>query len=61
MSPQLFLSNAVRRQLTDVTAQAGAPFQQLYVGRGLAIGDLDNDGRVDALDGRTKRAPGPVP
>ena len=35
--------------LTDVTALAGPPFQQLHVGRGLAIGDLDNDGRLDAV------------
>ena len=35
--------------LTDVSMQAGAPFQTLRMGRGLAAGDLDNDGRVDAL------------
>jgi enediyne biosynthesis protein E4 len=34
---------------TEVTARAGPPFQQPYVGRGLAAGDLDNDGRLDAL------------
>jgi enediyne biosynthesis protein E4 len=35
--------------MTDVTEQAGPPFAQLHVGRGLAIGDLDNDGRTDAV------------
>ena len=35
--------------LTDVTARAGSPFLVPHLGRGLAIGDLDNDGRVDAL------------
>ncbi len=35
--------------LTDVSSTAGAPFQTLRMGRGLAVGDLDNDGRVDAL------------
>ena len=35
--------------LTDVSDRAGQPFQQLHLGRGLAIGDLDNDGRLDAL------------
>jgi enediyne biosynthesis protein E4 len=37
------------RVLTDVSARAGEPFQQLHLGRGLAVGDLDNDGRLDAL------------
>jgi enediyne biosynthesis protein E4 len=33
----------------DVSADSGSVFQQPWVGRGLAIGDLDNDGRVDAV------------
>ena len=48
MTAQLYRGEAGGR-LTDVTSQAGPPFQQLHVGRGLAVGDLDNDGRVDAL------------
>jgi hypothetical protein len=36
-------------RLTDVTARAGLPFLVPHLGRGLAVGDLDNDGRVDAL------------
>ena len=36
-------------RLVDVSARAGALFQPLHLGRGLAAGDLDNDGRVDAL------------
>jgi hypothetical protein len=36
-------------RLVDVSDRAGAPWQVQRVGRGLASGDLDNDGRVDAL------------
>jgi tetratricopeptide (TPR) repeat protein len=36
-------------KLTDVSSGAGAPWQVLRVGRGLAAGDLDNDGRMDLL------------
>ena len=35
--------------LTDVSEESGPPFRPLHLGRGLAIGDLDNDGRLDAL------------
>jgi hypothetical protein len=33
----------------DVSADAGNVFQEAWVGRGLAIGDIDNDGRLDAV------------
>ncbi len=33
----------------DVSAQSGSVFSQPWVARGLAIGDLDNDGRLDAV------------
>ena len=48
MAAQLFVGSGGGR-LTDVSERAGPPFEQLHVGRGLAIGDLDNDGRLDAL------------
>ena len=48
MPVQLLLGGPAGR-LTDVTARAGPPFQVPHLGRGLAIGDLDNDGRVDAV------------
>ncbi|QEH33146.1 tetratricopeptide repeat protein [Aquisphaera giovannonii] len=35
--------------LTDVTDRVGPPFLIPHLGRGLASGDVDNDGRVDAL------------
>ena len=47
-----------RPRLTDVSAQAGPPFQVLRMGRGLAAGDLDNDGRIDALVVVAERAAG---
>ncbi len=34
---------------TDVSAQAGFPFETPIVGRGIAVGDYDNDGRMDML------------
>jgi hypothetical protein len=37
------------RGFTEVSADSGDVFLQNWVGRGLAIGDLDNDGRVDAV------------
>jgi hypothetical protein len=48
MPPQLFLGGDAGR-LTDVSVSAGPPWQVSRVGRGLARGDLDNDGRVDLL------------
>jgi tetratricopeptide (TPR) repeat protein len=36
-------------KLIDVSDRAGAPWQVLRVARGLAAGDLDNDGRIDLL------------
>jgi hypothetical protein len=36
-------------KLVDISEQAGPPWQEARVGRGLAAGDLDNDGRVDAV------------
>ena len=48
MPLQLLLGHPGGR-LTDVSDRAGEPFRQLHLGRGLAVGDLDNDGRLDAL------------
>jgi hypothetical protein len=48
MPAQLFLGGDAGR-LTDVSDRAGPPWQVSRVGRGLARGDLDNDGRVDLL------------
>jgi hypothetical protein len=48
MPAQLFKGNSKGR-LADVTALSGAPWNTPRVGRGLAVGDLDNDGRLDLL------------
>ena len=49
MMPLQVLCMSPKGRLVDVSARAGALFQRSHLGRGLAAGDLDNDGRVDAL------------
>jgi len=45
----LLLFHNTGRAFENVSASAGPPFAQNLAGRGLAIGDFDNDGAVDAL------------
>ncbi|HSY35391.1 MAG TPA: CRTAC1 family protein [Acidobacteriaceae bacterium] len=33
----------------DVSSESGDVFKERWVGRGLAVGDIDNDGRIDAV------------
>jgi hypothetical protein len=47
--PALLLIGDEGGHLTDVTQAAGEPWTVSRVARGLASGDLDNDGLVDAL------------
>src|SRR5262249_20794444 len=49
MMPLQLLVGGPEGRLTDVSDRAGAPFRELHLGRGLAFGDFDNDGRLDAL------------
>ena len=46
--PMLLLRNT-EGSFVDVSSQSGAAFQQRWLGRGLAIGDIDNDGRIDVV------------
>jgi hypothetical protein len=45
----ILLARNTGRGFVDVSAQSGGVFAQPWVARGMAIGDLDNDGRVDAV------------
>ena len=45
----LLAHNDHGKGFTDVSSDSGEVFQQNWVGRGLAIGDIDNDGRLDAV------------
>ncbi len=45
----MLLAKNTGKGFLDVSAEAGGIFQKVWVGRGLAIGDIDNDGRLDAV------------
>jgi hypothetical protein len=47
--PMLLARNMGNGAFVDVSAQSGPVFAQRWVGRGMAVGDLDNDGRLDAV------------
>jgi hypothetical protein len=47
--PLLLLHNDGGEKFTDVSAASGGVFKERWVGRGLARGDLNNDGRPDLV------------
>ena len=44
-----FLFENTGKGFRDVAAEHGAPLKKFYAGRGLAVGDIDNDGDSDLL------------
>jgi hypothetical protein len=49
-----FYRNNGGRTFTEISSAAGPAFQAKFVGRGLAVGDYDNDGRLDLLVSNNK-------
>lgn len=45
----LLLRNLTGQKFMDVSKGAGQPFREKWVGRGLATGDLNNDGKIDVV------------
>jgi hypothetical protein len=45
----MLLARNTGKSFVDVSSSSGEVFKEGWVGRGMATGDLDNDGRVDAV------------
>jgi hypothetical protein len=45
----MLLARNTGRGFVDVSAMSGEVFHEAWVARGMAIGDIDNDGRIDAV------------
>jgi len=55
--PLVLMHSEAGQRFQDVSARAGSAFAAPIVGRGLATGDFDNDGRVDLLVVDSEGAP----
>jgi hypothetical protein len=49
LQPLLLLKNQNGKRFADVSADSGAVFQNQWAARGLAVGDIDNDGALDVV------------
>ena len=56
-SMPLLLFENVDGKLRDISEKAGAVFGEKYPARGMTVGDVDNDGRVDVLVANNGQAP----
>jgi len=55
--PPLLLKNDGKAHFRNMEKEAGPIFQQKFRARGLAVGDIDNDGRADVIFTRLNESP----
>jgi hypothetical protein len=55
--PKVLYINLRDGKFANITAQSGATLSEIHSGRGMALGDLFNDGRVEALVNNMNESP----